>query len=134
MKHLQQYIRQCIQSLENIDYERDGVCMQVAELVAKCLFEKGFKDFQVIEGYIWTEDGLYDQYPTEHTWIQLNTGEIIDPSESQFDKYGGIAERIQGTAYDDEDEYYGETKFYSPEEYLKLSLKYPNDLSKWLKK
>jgi len=134
MKQLRQYIRQCIQSLENIDCERDGVCMQVAELVAKCLLEKGFKDFQVIEGYVWTEYGLDDQYPTEHTWIQLNTGEIIDPSESQFDKYGGIAERIQGTAYDDEDEYYGETKFYSPEEYLKLTLKYPNDLSKWLKK
>ena len=133
MKHLRQYIRQCLQSLEKIDCERDGVCMQVAELVTKCLFEKGFEDFQVVEGYIWTEYGLDDQYPTEHTWIQLNTGEIIDPSESQFDKYGGIAERIQGTAYDDEDEYYGETKFYSPEEYLKLTLKYPNDLSKWLK-
>ena len=35
MKQLRQYIRQCIQDLENIDCERDGVCMQVAELVSE---------------------------------------------------------------------------------------------------
>ena len=134
MKHLRRYIRQCmLQDLKNIDCERDGVCMQVAELVVKRLLEKGFEDFRVIEGYVWTYFGIDDQYPTAHTWIQVSNGEIIDLSEAQFDKYGGIAERIQGTAYNDEDEFYGESKYYSPQEYLNLTLEHPNDISKWLK-
>ena len=59
-----------------------------------------------------------DQYPTEHTWIVMGDGKVIDPSVAQFDKYGGIEERIYDTAYDADGEFYGNSKVFAPAEYL----------------
>lgn len=135
MEQIRKFISSCIEELNILDCEKDGVCMQAAELLTRCLVAKGFSDFRVVEGYVWTDYGYDDDlYPTEHTWILLNNGQILDPSKVQFEKYGGIYKRISGTAYDADDEFYGETKYYTPQEYLDLIKKHPNDLNKWLKK
>jgi hypothetical protein len=103
-----------------IDCELDGICIDSATEIAKKLLSDGKRDFKVIEGYVWTVNGSDDDYPTEHTWIETGDGKIIDPSGVQFDKYGGIEERIKGTAYDQSGEHYGESKIYTPEEYLEM--------------
>ena len=52
----------------------------------------------------------------------MDNGEVIDPSAAQFDKYGGVEERIYGTAYDADGEFYGDSKTYEPKEYLETSV------------
>ena len=101
----------------------EGSCDRVAIKKTKELLSKGKEDFIIIEGFVWTVMGIEDEYPTEHTWIQFNDGTLFDPSIDQFDKYGGIEERIsEGTPYDEETgEYYDKpVKHYSPKEYLKM--------------
>ena len=48
----------------------------------------------------------------------MDDGNVIDPSVAQFDKYGGIEERIYDTAYDADGEFYGNSKVFTPAEYL----------------
>ena len=119
MKLLLENWRKYLNKLE-IDCEQDGVCIDAATEIVKKMLSDGKRDFKVIEGFVWTVGGDDDDYPTEHTWIEMDDGEIIDPSAAQFEKYGGIGERIKGTAYDQEGEYYRESKIYTPEEYLGL--------------
>ena len=116
MKLIMENWRKYLSDLE-VDCEQDGVCITAAEEITKKLLSDGIKDFKVIEGYIWIEDS-YDQYPTAHTWITMDDGKIIDPSAAQFDKYGDIEERISDTAYDADGEFYGNSKIYTPTEYL----------------
>ena len=118
MKQLLENWREYLDGLE-VDCEQDGVCIVAAEEIVKKLLSDGVEDFKVIEGYVWTK-GSDDQYPTEHTWIVMDNGEVIDPSVAQFDKYGGVEERIYGTAYDADGEFYGDSKTYEPVEYLEL--------------
>ena len=116
MKLLLENWREYLSDLE-VECEQDGVCITAAEEIAKKLISDGIEDFKVIEGYIWTK-GSDDQYPTEHTWIVMGDGKVIDPSVAQFDKYGGIEERIYDTAYDADGEFYGNSKVFAPAEYL----------------
>lgn len=120
MKLIFENWREYLNDLE-VDCEQDGVCIVAAEEIVKKLLSDGVEDFKVIEGYVWTK-GSDDQYPTEHTWIVMDNGEVIDPSVAQFDKYGGVEERIYGTAYDADGEFYGDSKTYEPKEYLETSV------------
>jgi len=105
--------------LSDINCEQDGICIAAATEIVKKLLADGIRNFKVIEGFVWLNNSD-DLYPTEHTWIQMDNGEIIDPSAAQFDKYGGIEDRISGAATDAEGEYYGDSKIHSPEEYLEI--------------
>ena len=98
----------------------EGSCDRVAIEKTKELLNEGREDFTVIEGFVWLD--YDDEYPTNHTWIEFNDGTLFDPSINQFDKYGGIEERIsEGTPVDDEGEQYNKpVKRYSPQEYLKM--------------
>jgi len=106
----------------------EGSCDRVAIKKTKKLLSEGKEDFIIIEGFVWTVVGLEDEYPTNHTWIQFNDGTLFDPSIDQFDKYGGIEERIsEGTPVDDEGIPYDKpVKHYSPKEYLKMCRRIKN--------
>lgn len=43
-------------------------------------------EFDVVEG--WVDAKMGEGIPQEHTWIELHTGEKIDPTFSQFSKWG----------------------------------------------
>ena len=60
-------------------------------------------EFDVVEGYVDAKMG--EGVPQEHTWIELHSGERIDPTFSQFSKWGWahyskkIARRYSGHEY-----------------------------------
>ena len=107
----------------DFDVTKDGCCDLAAEQIAIELLERNC-EFKVIEGYVWTKSGISGEisdaftWPTKHTWIEMENGEIIDPTVAQFEKYGGITERILGIAYTVDGDEYGESETYEPEEYL----------------
>jgi hypothetical protein len=66
-----------------------GSCVHFAELFVERVNEENPKllfDFNVIEGYVLTNNGKF-----EHTWIELKNGEKIDPTFKQFT---GIIKKI----------------------------------------
>ena len=105
-----------------IDYSKRGICDIVALAETKKLLSQGIDDFLVVEGYVWTKDAeAYEwDYPDAHTWIKLKDGTIIDPSEKQYEDEGGIVERYDTFAYDQLNDFYKESKWYTPNEYLSL--------------
>lgn len=104
------------------NYSERGICDKVAIAETKKLLSQGIDDFVIIEGYVWTKDAeSYGwEYPDPHTWIELKDRTIIDPSEKQYDREGGIVERIDTSAYDCDGEFYKNAKYYTPLEYLDL--------------
>ena len=96
-----------------------GSCDIAAEKITINLLEKGITNFNVIEGYISFED--YD-WNEAHTWIELLTGEIIDPTNIQW-----------GIDVKDIEYLSNNRKTYSPEQYLQLCKKYPANESKYKK-
>jgi hypothetical protein len=66
-----------------------GSCVHFAELFVERVNEENPKllfDFNVIEGYVFTNNGKY-----EHTWIELKNGDKIDPT---FEQFIGIIKKI----------------------------------------
>ena len=104
------------------DYNKRGICDKVAISETKKLLSQGIDDFFVIEGYVWTKSADTNEwnYPDPHTWIKLNDGTLIDPSERQYDEEGGIVERIDTIAYDQNNEFYKKAKWYKPNEFLEM--------------
>ena len=94
-----------------------GSCMLAAEILVKKLINLGRNDFKVIEGYI--------TFPTvdwndQHTWIEMDDGEIIDPTSNQWG--------IKNIVYLRQ-----KRKEYAPKEYLELCDKHPiENASKYL--
>ena len=86
-----------------------GSCMLAAELLTKLLLQKGISDFKIIEGYITFEGVDWDE---AHTWIELNNGKILDPTQKQWS--------IENIVYLN-----NRRKEYSPQKYLELCDKYP---------
>lgn len=80
----------------------------------KKLLSQGIFDFKVIEGHIWTKDGLRDAdqivVPEGHTWIELEDGTAIDPPSSpinlRYAAEGGIVVRMNGDVRDINDNLY----------------------------
>jgi|688.fasta_scaffold233824_2 hypothetical protein len=66
-----------------------GSCVHFAELFVERVNEENPKllfDFNVIEGYVLTNNGKF-----EHTWIELKNGDKIDPT---FEQFIGIIKKI----------------------------------------
>ena len=66
----------------NIYCDRFGSCVHFAELFVEKVSKENpslLDNFNVIEGYVVTNDGKF-----EHTWIELQNGEKIDPTFEQF--------------------------------------------------
>ena len=107
---------------ESFDYTQIGICDKVAIFETKKLLSQGINDFVVIEGYVWTDLAERSEfsYPDPHTWIKLNDGTLIDPSERQYDEEGGIVERYDGSAYDIDGDFYKNAKYYTPNEYMNM--------------
>jgi len=105
-----------------LDYNKKGICDKVAIAETKKLLSQGIDDFFVIEGYVWTKSADANEwdYPDPHTWIKLNDGTLIDPSKRQYDEEGGIVERIDTIAYDQNNEFYKKAKWYKPNEFLEM--------------
>lgn len=62
--------------------DRFGSCVHFAELFVEKVSKENLRlldNFNVIEGYVVTNDGKF-----EHTWIELQNGEKIDPTFKQF--------------------------------------------------
>jgi hypothetical protein len=112
-----------------IDTDRLGCCMFTSEVITKQLLRKGINNFKVIEGYVTFADWRNVLDPVEHTWIEMNNKEIIDPSKEQFKQWGYDPSEIQYLKK--------QRKEYSPEEYLGLSREHPipkSDINSFLKK
>lgn len=88
-----------------------GSCMLAADWITRIFLKNNITNFTVVEGYI--KGKRWDSKDT-HTWIQLNTGEIIDPTLEQFDKIGGGPFN-----------YVGPYKRYTPDQYISLIKQYP---------
>jgi hypothetical protein len=74
---------------EKIYCDNFGSCVHFAELFVERVNEENPKllfDFNVIEGYVFTNNGKY-----EHTWIELKNGDKIDPT---FEQFIGIIKKI----------------------------------------
>jgi len=94
-----------------------GSCMLAAEILVKKLINLGRKDFKVVEGYITFASVEWDE---EHTWIEMDNGEIVDPTSNQWG--------IKGIIYLKQ-----KRKEYTPNEYLELCEKYPEEnISRYL--
>lgn len=74
---------------EKIYCDKYGSCVHFAELFVERVNEENPKllfDFNVIEGYVFTTAGRF-----EHTWIELENGDKIDPT---FEQFTGIIKKI----------------------------------------
>lgn len=80
-----------------------GDCGIEVYLITKEALKHGYRDFVVVEGMV-----LIDGEVIPHTWIELRTGEIKDPTFSQF----GPGTEV---AYSPKGEY---REVYSPEQYV----------------
>ena len=90
--------------------DRYGSCVHFAEEFVLKVNEVNpeiLNTFYVIEGYVnWSQgDGI----PQQHTWIELESGEKIDPTYIQFTKYGSASYRTQIKSKFTGLEYYNET-------------------------
>ena len=66
-----------------------GSCVHFAELFVEKLYEinpQYLDCIKVVEGYVDTPIG--EGIPQQHTWIEFEDGEKIDPTFIQFTKYG----------------------------------------------
>lgn len=114
--------------VEEIDHSKSGVCDRVALKKTIELVGEGRDDFKIIEGAIWThgDDDNGTQYPTTHVWIEFDNGEIYDPSIKQFDKWGGVSERIsEGPIRDAYYKWLRDVDTYTPSEWIEWSLEHP---------
>ena len=68
-------------AVSNLSCDISGICMYSAELICEKIVEKDFFDFYVIEGKVSMPNSLN---PTQHSWIELYDGTIIDPTVSKF--------------------------------------------------
>jgi hypothetical protein len=106
-----------------VDIERSGSCMLFAELFNRYVIENNpelMGYYKVVEGYVSPEE--YSGIRLQHTWVELNNGDKIDPTFKQFsahdNPFGGryfYKKRVKNK--------------YTPLEYEDLCLKYPEDLS-----
>ena len=74
---------------ETMHCDRFGACVHFAEEFVLKVNEVNpdlLSTFSVIEGYVDWQHG--DGIPQQHTWIELESGEKIDPTYIQFTKYG----------------------------------------------
>lgn len=72
-----------------INCDMNGSCVHFAELFVLAVNDfnpKLLDKFNVIEGYVNASIG--DGIPQQHTWIVLENNDIIDPTFTQFTKYG----------------------------------------------
>jgi hypothetical protein len=89
-----------------------GSCMLAAKILVRKLLRLGRNDFKVIEGYITFPNVEWNE---QHTWIEMDDGEIIDPTKMQW----GIKKEIVYLSL--------RRKEYTPYEYLELAAKYPDE-------
>jgi len=90
--------------------DKFGSCVHFAEefvLKINDINPELLNDFFVIEGYVDWEHG--DDIPQQHTWIELESGEKIDPTYIQFTKYGSASYSRKIKAKFTGLEYYTET-------------------------
>ena len=104
----------------NVDIERSGSCMLFTELFNRYIIKNHpelMEYYKVVEGYVSPEE--YSLIRLQHTWIELNNGDKIDPTFKQFFINGKhlYKKRVKNK--------------YTPLEYEKLCLKYPEDLSRF---
>jgi hypothetical protein len=84
---------------QKLHCNRFGACVHFAELFTEKVNEVNpnlLNCFEVIEGYVTTNDGKF-----EHTWIETNDKERIDPTIIQFN--GPIKNRIIKKTYGGEE-------------------------------
>ena len=98
-----------------------GSCMYFAEWATKVFLKNGINDFLVVEGWVKAKN---EQHWRQHTWIEIE-GQKIDPTFIQFDALGNVnyVSKVK--------------KKYTPQEYLALSAKYPDEwaqLPKYIKR
>ena len=86
-----------------------GSCMLATEILVQKMLTSGYTNFKVIEGYITFPTVEWEE---THTWIEMNNGDIIDLTKTQW----GIDNIIYKNDRRQE---------YSPEDYLKLCKQYP---------
>jgi hypothetical protein len=95
---------------ETMHCDRFGACVHFAEEFVLKVNEVNtdlLSTFFVIEGYVNWSNG--DGKPQQHTWIELESGEKIDPTYIQFTKYGRASYRTQIKSKFTGLEYYNET-------------------------
>lgn len=94
-----------------------GSCMLWAENKVKQLLNKGISDFIVVEGYVFFGDD--EENRVEHTWVELSDETKLDDTIDQFEHWGFSRESVDYLPYD--------RKEYSPQGYLDLCGKYPEE-------
>lgn len=94
------------------NYE-SGSCMYAAKKVALYLLDQGIGDFKIIEGWVSFPNIIKSQIWSQHTWVELKDGKIIDITKNQFKQFGVNPDEI----------IYHPTrrKEYYPEDYLDIS-------------
>lgn len=84
-----EYLKNKANEISNILLcDKVGSCVHFAELFVEVVAKERFESlnsFDVIEGYV--NSNIGGGIPQQHTWIELNNGEIIDPTFLQFSKY-----------------------------------------------
>jgi hypothetical protein len=139
MKHIKRYIGESEEGLilYNIAFEladtlhcdRVGSCVHFAELFVLEVGRRApelLDTFYVIEGWVDWQQG--DGVPQQHTWIELEGGEKLDPTFEQFTKWGWArysskrARRFSGREYYEdtvEGTWFGERRERFPEQVFK---------------
>ncbi len=89
-KYTQYYIEQSeneletevLKALPHLNFANSGSCVLVALELTKYLTQKGINNFKVMEG--WVKPIRDKRRKLEHTWIEFDNGDKLDPSFIQF--------------------------------------------------
>lgn len=92
---------------DRLQCNKGGSCTFFAEWATKVFLKNGITNFLVVEGWVKGDEPFWRQ----HTWIEME-GQKIDPTLVQF----GNVKYVNKVK-----------KKYTPEEYLNLSKKYPDE-------
>lgn len=87
-----------------------GACIPAAEEITRELLQRGITNFKVIEGWVKQPSGRYGP-KTQHTWIEMEDGKLIDITFGQFEPKSTYISKIY--------------KIYSPQEY---AIPHPKDV------
>lgn len=82
-----------IKLVENhLNCESSGSCGVFALWTTRVLLKRNYSDFKIVFGWVHTLECLGTR-KLEHIWIELNSGEIIDPTRAQFPTFVCYAEQ-----------------------------------------
>lgn len=74
----------CKRAVNKIKIHRSGSCLVAALCLTKAYIQKGMMNFSIVEGYAYHNSG---GPRLQHTWIEFDDGEVIDPTHVQFNHF-----------------------------------------------